>query len=385
MALTLDRTLVSRLQDAGVHIDAPDANTIRLTNVPANAARFTKDRTNVLMQRPRAGMPFILGVDEDFEYVGPDAGMARLFAAGLRQRGWRVLRMDLSSHADLEAIVERALGVVGFDGREPTAAMPPDWRSARLGAALGTSLTALVRDGSAQPTIGRGDDIEAVAAVLLQHQPRLPVVVADAGVGKTNLLHGLARRMAIARPSFDVVRVDLADAFAGTLFDAERENALAAVLKDAVSPGRVLCLEHLELIALALPEGPLLLNGALDKRARVVGTTSPVGRAALQALPLNMRLHVVELGEPRGLLAREVVLAWRGELAAHHRVSIDDAVVDAAIDRAATLAGFFPGKAIALLDAAASRAALDGSATTDVVHVYLVSAGSRETDREPSW
>jgi hypothetical protein len=380
MTLDLDRLLVTKLQERGVRIDVSDANTVALKNVPAHAQRFTKERTNVLMQRPRAGLPFILGVDEDLDYVGPDPALARLFASGLHQRGWRVLRLDLSASDDFQVVVERALRVIGFDGREPelesgnaeAPGRPP------LG---GTNLTRQLADGTLQPTVGRGDQIEAVVASLLQRHKRLPVITGESGIGKTNLLHGVARRLAAVRSSFNVFRVDLSETFTGTLFDAERENAFASLLTKGASPDRVLCLEHIELVRLAMPEGPLVLEAALEEGASIVGTTHPGAAARLQTLPFKTRLQVICLDEPDQSSATSALIAHRDALAAHHRVSIDDEVVSAAVARAGTLEGVFPGKGISLLDAAASRAALARAPAIELAHIYLAAADFEESEK----
>ena len=374
MSLDLDRALVARLDTLGVRIEVADANTVAFKNVPAHPQRFTKARTNLLMQRPRPGLPFIVGVDEDLEYVGPDPALARLFAAGLRQRGWCVLRLDTGGHGRFQQVVERALAVIGFDGAEP--AFDPQGASGSAGARSGllagaTSLTALVRAGRSQPTVGRVDRIGAVASSVMQWQSCLPIIAGVPGVGKTNLLHGVARRLADMRPSLDLVRVDLAEILAGTLFDAERENLLVTLLEEAKAPGLVLCVERVDLVRLALPEGPLVLDAALEEGVRLIGTATPQAIGFLRSLPLAHRIRLVEIDEPDAGTVLDVLLVVRDQLARYHQVTIEDPLVRAAAERAAFLEGYFPAKAIALLDAAASRAALAGSPAVELIHVYL--------------
>ena len=373
-ALEIDRGLMARLDALGVRIDVADDNTIALRNVPANSARFTKARTNLLMQRPRAGLPFIVGVDEDLEYVGADQAVARMFAAAQRQRGWRVLRVDLRATEPFQDVVERALKIVGFDGGEPAVATPSarSLHQARSGLlATAVSLTDRVRAGTAQPTIGREEAVETVVSSILQRHARLPVIAGNAGVGKTNLLHAVARRIETARPSFDVIRMDLSSLLAGTLFDADRENVLATLLTGAAHPDVVLCVERVDLIRRAAPQGPLLLNAAIEDGVKIVGTAPCNTTDWLRSLPFSGRLQFIELDEPDGPTVIDIVMRLGETLAAHHHVSIDEAVVRAAVDRAQALEGFFPAKAIALVDAAATRASLAGSPTLELVHVYV--------------
>ena len=374
MSLDLDRTLADRLDALGVRVEIADENTVAFKNVPAHPQRFTKPRTNLLMQRPRPGLPFIVGVDEDLRYVGPDPALTRLFAAGLRQRGWRVLRLDTGGHGRFQQVVERALGVIGFDGAEPEfdpkGAPAGDGQRPRLVTA-GTSLTALVRAGSAQPTAGRADRIGAIAAAVVQWQACLPVIVGAAGVGKTNLLHAVARRLADARPSLDLVRIDLSEIFAGTLFDAERENLLVTFVEEAKGPDLVLCVERVDLVRFAQPQGPLVLGAALEGGVRMIGTAIPQALPFLRSLPLARRLRLVELDEPDAATVVDVLLLLRDELSRHHHVAIEEVVVRAAAERAASLDGHAPAQAIALLDAAASRAALAGAPAVELMHLYL--------------
>jgi len=71
----LEAGLKARLKQLKVRIDNhPDEDTLLLHDVPADARRFSKPRTSVLVKRPRAGLPFLVCVDEDLEYVGPDRG-----------------------------------------------------------------------------------------------------------------------------------------------------------------------------------------------------------------------------------------------------------------------------------------------------------------------
>lgn len=381
MALDLDRALAARLDALGVRVEVADQNTVAFKNVPAHPQRFTKARTNLLVQRPRPGLPFIVGVDEDLDYVGPDPALARLFAAGLRQRGWRVLRVDGSGHGDLQRVIERALGLIGFDGAEP--AFGPREVVLRAGPrpgllAAGTSLTSLVREGRAEPTVGRADLIGEVASAVLRWQPSLPVVVGVSGVGKTNLLHAVAGRLADARPALDLVRIDLPEIFAGTLFDAERENLVVALLDEARERDVVLCVERVDLVRLAQPQGPLVLGAALESGVRVIGTAIPQAIPFLRALPLARRLRLVELDEPDAGTVGEVLLLLRDEMVRHYGIAIGDEVVRAAAGRAVSLAGYEPAQAIALLDAAASRAALSGSPAVELIHVCLAAAGFPE-------
>ena len=77
----LEPGLKAQLNHFKVRIDSPDEDTLLLRNVPADGRCFSKARTSVLVKRPRAGLPFLVCVDEDLEYMGSDRELARAFAA----------------------------------------------------------------------------------------------------------------------------------------------------------------------------------------------------------------------------------------------------------------------------------------------------------------
>lgn len=372
----MERDLEKRLKQLRVRIDTPDSNTLFLRNVPANKGCFNKSRTNLLIKRPGAGQPFIVCVDEDLEYTGTDSALIRAFTAAHRQQGWRVIYLEQETQNDSHALVENALRVLGFDGHEPVMSVSPsdaptaDTGSSRLLASFGTDISRQVSEGNADPTIGRDDRIEEVVTSLLQWQARLPVIVGQSGVGKTNLLYGVARKMSEREISSRVLSVDLGVLMAGTLFDSERENLLAALLKEALdATGIVLALEHLELALLGVPRGQWLLAQALDQGLKMIGTL--LNTSWLEVAPLARRLQVVELTEPWPEEMTPMLLTLRERIAQHHQVQIDESIVQSVVENAQWIRGCLPARAINLLDTAAARASLAGKDEVSLSDIYL--------------
>jgi ATP-dependent Clp protease ATP-binding subunit ClpA len=149
----------------------------------------------------------LICVDEDLGYTGTDSALARAFVAGHKQQGWRVLFVGHDVRANIQSLIEEALGAVGFDGREPE--LKPPASTGEAGAARGRLLATFAvevsTDAVYEPTIGREERIEEVVSSLLQWQVRLPLIVGDSGVGKTNLVKAVARRLQKCRPSFNHV------------------------------------------------------------------------------------------------------------------------------------------------------------------------------------
>ncbi len=388
--LELEQELAQRLRRCKVRIDVPDGDTVVLRNVPANERFFNKPRTNLLLQRPREGMPFLVCVDEDLEYHGEDGALARTFAAAPRERGWRVLFPGTSSPDGLQTALEDALALLGFDGAEPemrTGTRMSPGRPAQ-GAMLETYGRRLPAGGPAEPAVGRSEEIDEVCACLLESRPRMPVVVGESGAGKTHLIGAVASRLRERQVDGkqvngrEVVLVSLAPLLAGALFDAERDNLFAGLLKEAVqaAPATVIALENLELGLREAPHGGLLLVEALDKGAMLIGSTLPAWRPLLSLDPLARRVHPVELAPMSPEQASEALLAQRDRIAAHHGVDIGEPLARVVVERSMSLAGHLPAKAIALADAAAARAALAGAREVEVYHVYLAAAGFAETE-----
>lgn len=374
----LEPSLAIRLRDLRVDVDSPDEDTLILRNVPADERVFTKPRTNVLLKRPRQGLPFLIGVDEDLEYTGNDQSVIRAFTGAVHQQGWRVIQMGNPAQADLDKAVDAALGVLGLrKGKSRPKSVKPEAAGGLL-VALGCNLSEQVRKGKAQATVGREEQIEQVAGCVIGWRGRLPLVVAGPGVGKTNLLHAVARKLSDRTPESAFFSLDLGVLMAGTALEAERENLLMAVLRDALSSGAVVALERLEFALFSSQRGAALLADALDRGFRGIGTTVPALKERMEVYPLSGRLELVELAEPDvgGCIA--VVHQLRASIAEHYGVKIAEDLVEAVVERSIPLAGHLPAKALALLDAAAARATLGRAPVVQLADVYIAASRMRD-------
>jgi len=371
----LPDALVDRLRRFDVAFEVPDENTTLLREVPTNDRFFTKPVTNVLIRRPRRGLPFLVCVDDDLGYTGGDPALVRVFASGPRQQGWRVLCPAGGGGEDVSQVVDQALAILGSEGEAPRASRGGRGAGQPEGdgvlAAFGDRLSERIAAGGGEPTLARGEEVQEVLSCLLQWKRRLPVVLGPGGAGKTNLLHEVARELARLPSPAALVVLDLGELFAGTLFDSEREELLRRLLDEAAA-GEVLALERLELALAEAPHGRMLLERAVERGSRIVGT-SGVG-----SLPgLGAPFHAVPLGELGRAATVRILERLAGSIAAHHGVGIDGSVIARTVERAAGMPGALPGKAVALLDGAAARAALMGDREVGEMVLYLQSAGGR--------
>jgi len=371
----LEAELKAQLKRLKVQVRKPDDNTFVLRNVPADR-RFSKPLTSVLVKRPRAGLPFLVCVDEDLHYAGPDRDLAHTFANAACQQGWRVISNGVGLHERPGEAVEQALALLGSGVPARLSAGPRlEPPRANLLPPLSVNLTALVRAGTAPPNLGCEDLAEQVLTSLISHSPRLPAIIGQPGSGKSNLLHEVARQFETKNPAWEFHSVDLSRALAGAIRGHEFDRLLGAVADETVKrPQWAVALERAELALMVEPLTPWMLAGALDRGARIVVTCLPEFREKLSQGPLARRIDLIELTELAPDDALAALTLHCPALAAHHGVGIDTDVIEAAVTRSLTLAGRLPDKAIALLDTACARARLQQQPRVTRCDVYVAAS-----------
>ncbi len=354
-------------------IETPGRDTVVFRNVPLGAPNcFNKAHTNLLCKKAGMGSAYLVFVDEDLAYRGTDTGLHKAFSTGPTQSGWRVLVLGSAGLPDAERAVEDGLSALGFPDGEPR--LPPpgpahtgerdDGRRPGCLAAFAVNLSErVVACTDMEPTVGRVSETESVVSCLLRWgQARLPLITGPSGVGKSNLLVSATRLLMKVRPSFTVLRVDLAEMFSGLLFEADREKMFSVLLKDA---GRethvVLALEHIECAIREVLHGRALLCDALDRGMRIAGTVLPRHGVGFREAPLARRIQPILLRDPSPRETAEILDRLRPRMAAHHRVEIGSTAVRLCLKKALALPGHLPAKAIALVDEAASNASLLGA------------------------
>ena len=368
----IEPTLEAKLRRMRLRLELPDRDTLTVKSVPANHHSFSKARTNLLIKRSTEGMPCVVCVDEDLDYLGNDPALAHAFAAGPTQQGWRILTFGGSLHGDLSAALEYALGILGAGedaGSPPADAAAP---GSKLLEALAENLTDEAAAARTAPTLFRDEEMEQVAACALSWQGRLPIILGDSGTGKTNLVHGTAGLL--ARCPKKVLAVNMCSVMAGTLFESEREALLTTLLREAKDSGAVLALEQAEWALIGVPRSLVLLREALDHGVRLIATSTADHERRFAAHPLGSRLEVVRLNELCASDTRRVLEVLRPSIAAHHRIEIDAEVEQAVVARSLAMDGSLPGKAVKLLDSAAARASLTSAAKVSMLDVYVAAS-----------
>ncbi|MFQ6037545.1 MAG: ATP-dependent chaperone ClpB [Candidatus Aminicenantales bacterium] len=233
-------------------------------------------------------------------------------------------------------------------------------------------ITALARQGKLDPVIGREDEIRRVIQVLSRRTKNNPVLIGEAGVGKTAIVEGLAQRIANgdvpqSLKNKRLVALDVAALVAGAKYRGEFEERLKAVLSEIKEAGGdiILFIDELHtIIGAGASEGavdasnmlkPPLARGEL----RCVGATTlnEYKKYIERDAALERRFQQVFVGEPTVEETISILRGLKEKYEVHHGVKIKDSALVAA----ATLSNryipdrFLPDKAIDLIDEAASR------------------------------
>ncbi len=238
---------------------------------------------------------------------------------------------------------------------------------------FGTDLTALARDGKLDPVIGRLDEIEQTVEILSRRTKNNPVLVGEAGVGKTAIVEGLAQAVVEGAVPEQlrgkrVIALDLPGMLAGTRYRGDFEERLTKLM-DEISADRdklIVFIDELHTVVGAGGSGdgggmdagnilkPRLARGELH----LVGATTLKEYRRIEKDPaLERRFQPVTVGEPSIEDAVLILSGLRKVYEEHHGVTYTDDAVRSAVELSARYVSdrFLPDKAIDLIDQAGAR------------------------------
>ncbi|HLE60214.1 MAG TPA: ATP-dependent Clp protease ATP-binding subunit, partial [Thermoanaerobaculaceae bacterium] len=240
------------------------------------------------------------------------------------------------------------------------------------------NLTALAGEGKLDPTIGREKEIERVIEVLSRRKKNNPVLIGEAGVGKTAIVEGLAQLIASgncpeALRSHRVLALDMAAVVAGTKYRGQFEERLKAVMNEiAQNRNVVLFIDELHtLVGAGAAEGAIDASNML-KPALARGELHCVGASTLNEYrkyiekdgALERRFQTVIVDAPTVEETVEILKGLRQRYEDYHHVLIPDATLDGAahLSERYITDRFLPDKAIDVIDEASARARLAAQA-----------------------
>ena len=238
--------------------------------------------------------------------------------------------------------------------------------------AFGRDLTKLAQAGGLDPVIGRSSEIERVIQILCRRTKNNPVLVGEAGVGKTAIVEGLAQEIAagdvpeILRDK-KVVTLDLALMVAGTKYRGQFEERIKAVMDEIRKVKNViLFIDELHTIV-----GAGSAEGAMDASNIIKPALSRAELQCIGATTLNeFRKHIekdsalerrfqqVKVNEPSIGDAIEIMKGLREKYESHHKVRYTDDALEASVKLTSRYltSRFLPDKAIDVVDEAGARA-----------------------------
>ena len=238
------------------------------------------------------------------------------------------------------------------------------------------NLTDLASSGKIDPIIGRDNEIRRLMQIISRRTKNNPVLIGEAGVGKTAIVEGFAQRVARGNvPEFlknkEVISLDLGALIAGTKYRGEFETRIKALLKEITrSSGKyILFIDELHtLVGAGAAEGAIDASNLL-KPALARGELKAIGATTLKEYQkyiekdsaLERRFQPIYVQEPSVDDAVAILRGIKEKYEVHHGVRIKDSAIKAAVELSARYIAdrFLPDKAVDLMDEAASALRLE--------------------------
>ncbi|MDP2942664.1 MAG: ATP-dependent Clp protease ATP-binding subunit [Candidatus Omnitrophota bacterium] len=324
---------------------------------------------------PKAKKVIELGTDEarnlGHNYIGTEH-----LLLGLIREGEGVASQVLTNLGlDLNKVRQEVMSLLGAATPGYSQAASPAKSKTPSLDAFGRELTTLAREGKLDPVIGRKDEIERVIQILSRRTKNNPVLLGEAGVGKTAIVEGLAQKIVkgdipeILRDK-RVIILDLALMVAGTKYRGQFEERIKAVMDEIKrSENIIIFIDELHtLVGAGGAEGAIDASNIL-KPALSRGEMQCIGATTLDEYrkyiekdaALERRFQTIMVEPPSVLETIEVLKGLRDRYEAHHKVKFTDMALEAAAKLSDQyISGrYLPDKAIDLIDEAGSRARLN--------------------------
>jgi len=332
-----------------------------------------------LPQTPRAKKVIEYAIEEarnlNHNYVGTE----HLLLGLLREQDGVAAQVLMNLNLRLEDVREEVLNLLGAseDGEEVGAGMVGEAKKGKSKTpaldSFGRDLTEIAKQGKLDPVIGRTAEIERIIQILCRRQKNNPVLLGEAGVGKTAIVEGLAQQIItgdIPELLADrrIVVLDLAMMVAGTKYRGQFEERIKAVMNEVRRARNViLFIDELHtLVGAGGAEGAIDASNVL-KPALSRGEIQCIGATTLDEYrkyiekdaALERRFQQIIVEPPTN---DETVLILRGlrdRYEAHHRVRITDGALEHAVELSARyIARVQPDKSIDVMDEAGARVRL---------------------------
>ena len=289
------------------------------------------------------------------------------------------LNLQDVTRLDVVNYLSHGVAKLGDEGDAPQNGEPESRSEAGEGesrsdalAEYATNLNDMARAGRIDPLVGRRDEIERTIQVLCRRRKNNPLYVGEAGVGKTAIAEGLARRIVdgnVPEVLLDTViySLDLGALVAGTKYRGDFEKRLKAVITGMKKlPNAVLFIDEIHtIIGAGAASGGTMDASNLIKPALASGELRCIGSTTFQEYrgifekdrALARRFQKIDIVEPTVGEAYEILQGLKPKYETHHKVTYADEALQAAVDLSVKHIGdrLLPDKAIDVIDEAGAR------------------------------
>ena len=344
------------------------------TGIEELVGKGKEDVGPIVHYTPRAKKVIELSVDESRKLGHAYIGTEHLLLALIREGEGVAARVLANTGVSINKARQQVLLLLGNNDTNPNSTNVSPQVSTPTLDGLARDLTAIAREGTLDPVIGRSKEITRVVEVLSRRTKNNPVLIGEPGVGKTAIAEGLAQQIVnneVPETLRDkrVMTLDMGTVVAGTKYRGEFEDRLKKVMDEIRQAGNIiLFIDELHtLIGAGGAEGAIDASNIL-KPSLARGELQCIGATTLDEYrkyiekdaALERRFQPIQVDEPSVEETIQIIYGLRDRYEAHHRVKITDEAVEAAAKLSDRYISdrFLPDKAIDLIDEAGSKVRL---------------------------
>lgn len=333
-----------------------------------------QEMSQTIHYTPRAKKVIELSMDEARKLGHSYVGTEHILLGLIREGEGVAARVLNNLGVSLNKARQQVLQLLGSNETGSSAAGTNSNANTPMLDSLARDLTAIAKEDSLDPVIGRSKEIQRVIEVLSRRTKNNPVLIGEPGVGKTAIAEGLAQQIInnevpeILRDK-RVMTLDMGTVVAGTKYRGEFEDRLKKVMDEIRQAGNIiLFIDELHtLIGAGGAEGAIDASNIL-KPSLARGELQCIGATTLDEYrkyiekdaALERRFQPIQVDQPSVDESIQILQGLRDRYEAHHRVSITDDAIEAAVKLSDRYISdrFLPDKAIDLIDEAGSKVRL---------------------------
>lgn len=257
---------------------------------------------------------------------------------------------------------------------------------------FGRDITRLAKERKLDPVIGRKAELRKLAQILAQKKKNNPILVGDAGVGKTCIVEGLALKVVgpdapLSIRNLKIVELSMGSLIAGTKYRGEFEERLEMLMKEAASdPNTVIFIDEIHTMVGAgasgsggMDAGNILKPALARGEIKCIGatTTAEYRKYIEKDSALERRFQMVWVDEPTGKETILILKGLRAKYEEYHGLTIPDEAIEKAVELSMRYMADFrlPDKAIEIIDQACARKLLSTLSPVEFVNDKAVTIG----------